>query len=778
MKKIKKLYHTHKKSLLALLIITIVYLVIVSLITKNKYLFASTTDYETQHYLLPEYFRNLFYDTKKLIPDFAMNLGGGQNIFYFSYYGLLSPIILLSYLFPKVAMIDYLAIAISVVVILSTFFTYLFLRKNKYRHSTSLLGALLFLCSAPLIYHAHRHIMFISYFPFLLLALFGVDQLLEKKKTTLLAISIGLMIMTSYYFSVAGIVVIIIYFVYKQSNLEKTNTPQEKVKAFLPIIKPIFLGLLLGMVIILPTAYCLLTGRGANTHPSLWNLFIPSPKFMYTAYSPGITVLQLLLLLAPLVVKKSKKSLKYLTVTLLIVFSVPICNYLLNGTLYLNAKSLIPFLPLVILIIAWSIEHISRHKKQLISVLLLMSFLICLFVNSTDTLIKKEAKNKIEEQTYHNLVTKLLQEDKTIYRIGNLTNSKSNLNKVYATKELKSSIYSSTQNKNYQKFYSEIAKTNQKYRNNMMVSTSDNILLQAQVGEKYLITEKQLQTGYRKIKKVNNLNLYKNNLALPLGYILKQKQKMTAYPDNLLSTWVFEKDIKKYKQKATISVLKQENISYQTSKKNIKIKAKDKAKLLVKIKEDITNQLVFISFKNKNNTSCQTHHKDQKIIINKIENKLTCKEWKYHNQNYTFHYVLTSPQELTIEITPGTYELEDIKIELFPLDKLTKENIIPLDITKIKDNYLEGSITSEEKNQLVLSFPYDKGYKIMVDGKETIYTKTNNNFIGIPITKGTHSIKLTYEAPYKKLGLLVTLLGLIIVLGDSMIKKYNKIVRK
>ena len=61
-----------------------------------------------QHSVIPDYFRQQFYDTGKLIPEFAPNLGGGQNIYNFAYYGLLSLLILSSYLLPFIRMEDYL----------------------------------------------------------------------------------------------------------------------------------------------------------------------------------------------------------------------------------------------------------------------------------------------------------------------------------------------------------------------------------------------------------------------------------------------------------------------------------------------------------------------------------------------------------------------------------------------------------------------------------------------------------------------------------------------
>ena len=70
----------------------------------------SDLDWVNQHSVLPDYFRQRFYDTGQLFPDIMWNLGAGQNIYNFSYYGLFNPIIWISYLLPFVPMSLYIQI--------------------------------------------------------------------------------------------------------------------------------------------------------------------------------------------------------------------------------------------------------------------------------------------------------------------------------------------------------------------------------------------------------------------------------------------------------------------------------------------------------------------------------------------------------------------------------------------------------------------------------------------------------------------------------------------
>ena len=49
-------------------------------------IFGAKVDWLSQHSVLPDYFRQQFYQTGQFFPEYAANIGGGQNIYNFSYY--------------------------------------------------------------------------------------------------------------------------------------------------------------------------------------------------------------------------------------------------------------------------------------------------------------------------------------------------------------------------------------------------------------------------------------------------------------------------------------------------------------------------------------------------------------------------------------------------------------------------------------------------------------------------------------------------------------------
>lgn len=768
MKKIKK----YKNDILMILLFSAIYIIIALILTHGDFLFASTTDFATQHYIFPEYFRTLFYDTKDLLPDFAPNIGGGQNIYNFSYYGLLNPIILVSYLLPNIPMIYYLIGASFIIVVSSAFLFYKFLKFHNFKNSTCIITSLLFIFATPILFHAKRHIMFISYFPFLIGGLFGVNRFINKKKTDLLIICTTLIIFTSFYYSVSAILVLIIYGIY---SYIKENNKNELPKFLMKFAIPFIISILISAILLLPTAYTLIEGRGESiTQLEKWMLLIPNFKFLFNAYGPGLSLLEFILITMLIIDKDIKKETRMLALMLVIMFLFPIFNYILNGTLYINSKSLIPFLPLALLLIAISLEKILKNEKLIKIYLIISTCLITIIVNFNDTLILKSKVEEKKEQDYQSLINKITTKDKSFYRIGNETYMPHSINKVYNIKEYKSSVYSSTQNSKYQNWIQKIQKNNQPYRNNMIQALSGNTLSEAMMGEKYIISIKKLNDGYSLIDKKGKLYLYENNFALPIIYASKKtlnekKINKLKYPENIIAEYT--KDIPKENnlEKVEFEVKNTKNLTITKQKKIVKIKALTNAKMTVIPKESLEDKILFITFKNKFNKGCHHNKNDQTITINNIKNKLTCRDWKYHNKNYTFHYVLISPKQLDITYEEAYYKLDEIEIYAIPKSLLTerKEEITPvkIDYDNTKGDKIVATINVEEKSNIEVAIPYDKGFTIKVDGKKTKYKESTQNGMTFKVSKGKHKIEINYKSPLKDLASIISVIGIILWIG-------------
>lgn len=783
MKKNKEL----KKDIIAILLYILTFIMVYSILTENNHIFASNIDFKTQHYLIPEYFRMQFLNTKNLLPDFSLNLGSGQNIYYLSYYGLLNPIILISYLFPKIKMLDYIIISSSLIVILSTILFYFFLKSHHYNFKTRFLTAFIFLCASPLIFHAKRHIMFINYFPFLITGLIGIDKYFEKKNILLLSISIALITYTSYFYSISSLVTLFIYFIYKYLKLKKKNFIKETLK----IAPPVLIGILMASLIIFPTMYCLLQGRNSSSNNiNLLTLIIPKIYLLYSSYSMGLTLITLIALIV--MFNNQKKEIKFLARTILIISSIPIFNYILNGTLYINGKSLIPLIPLALIPTAEFIQKIFAEKKVLKSTILTLyiiisSFTICLTANLQDKLMTKEDIQNKDYQTTEELTNYIIKKDNSFYRINNLVAPKENINKITNINEYKTTMYSSTYNSNYKTFYYKTLNNNRQFRNDFMISSSNNLLSQSILGEKYIITKQKLD-NLELIKEKNGIYLYRNKNALPIGYAtpniidIKTFESLN-YPTNslvLLNNIVVDnKNIKQntnipIKKETTMDyeILEQKNLEIENKNNSTTIKAKNNNHLKLRLKTNPKNKIILIKFKLKNNN----YNNDLSIIINDEKNTLTSKKWKYNNKNLIFNYYIYNTNILDIHIKEGNYNLKDFKTYILDYEEINKKELQEFIINKnkTKGNIIDGTINIKENSYFNISIPYDKGFKILLDNKYIEYEKTNQNFIGFPISKGKHNITIKYNAPYKKISIIISLISSItLIIVQIIYKKYS-----
>ena len=333
-------------------------------------IFGAKVDWLSQHSVLPDYFRQQFYATGKIFPEFAPNLGGGQNIYHFAYYGLYSPLILPSYLFPFVKMSDYIMVISIIGLTVSVLLFYYWLKSRKMDTGVAFIISLMFLLAGPMIGQYSGQIMFVDYMPFLCLALIGVDRYFEKEKSGLFTVSVFLMIMTSFYFSIGGMLALVLYGLHRY--FEQREGCRVTVRGFLVdglcFVRPMILAVLMSSFFLVPTVLALAGGRSKGQNISLTTLFVPQitvERFAYSIYGIGLTTLVITVLITGLLYRKVYE--RVLAYGCVIVLVIPVFAYLLNGGLYIRDKVFIPFLPLLCYLIAIYLEKCRKEKLSLIA---------------------------------------------------------------------------------------------------------------------------------------------------------------------------------------------------------------------------------------------------------------------------------------------------------------------------------------------------------------------------------------------------------------------------
>ena len=789
-------------------------------IIRNHCLFASTTDWFKQHVTFANYFRNLFYETGNLFPNFSPHLGAGENIFYIAYYGLFNPIILISYILPFIKMEYFIIVSSLLIIVTSTILLYYFLKRNKINADLAFIISLLFLFSACFIYHSHRQIMFVNYMPFLIAGLIGVIRYFEKKKSLLLIINICLMILTSYYYSVGGILCIFLYGIYYYI---KTNNKFSIKDIFLFIFR-IILGILLASFLLLPVAYIILNGRESSGITLLSEYFIPRfdiKTILYNGYGLGLTSICWLALVYNTLF--GKKENRFLSIILIILTIFPIFNFVLNGGLYLNGKVFIPLMPLYLLLIAYTLKNIKSKKTswkyyvigivisfifikvkdnylflavdvlatlaalfafgkyknvKILYVIVILSIFICYKTNKNDEYLSYEEYNKITKYLKYDINNYLNNDDNIIYRYENDYYPNDSVNYTYAKNDYHTSMYSSTTNKYYQNSFYDTFNNNNISRNSFVVKQTNNLFFDKFMGVKYLLTN-NVPYGYKMLKDYDKVALYENDNVNSIAYFnehvlskeeydkLDFNQQLEAFTNNIITdnkTSNPNLDFKSSLENINYTVQKKKKLSIKTEDDKYIIKAKNNNELILKLDESIVDKILIIRFKIDDKEKY-----DRKITINNVKNVLTDYTWKYYNNNETFDYIISSNdpiEELKITFTKGTYSIYDIKTYLIDNSYFESGDITNLNITNnnLNNGILQGNIEVLNDGYFIYTIPYDDGFSIYVDDNKVEYEKVNDAFIGFPLEKGSHTIKLEFKAPYFDLGKIISISSLIIVI--------------
>lgn len=812
-------------------------------------IFGAKVDWLSQHSVLPDYFRQQFYATGKLFPEFAANLGGGQNIYHFAYYGLYSPLILPSYLLPFVKMSDYI-MAVSITgLTASVLLFYYWLKSRKTDTGTAFILSLMFLLAGPMIGQYSGQIMFVDYMPFLCLALIGVDRYFKQEKSGLFTVSVFLMIMTSFYFSIGGMLSLVLYGLHRYFEQREGNrvTVRSFLRDGLCFVRSMILAVLMSGFFLVPTALALTGGRSKEQNTSFASFFIPQitvERFSYSIYGIGLTTLVITVLLTGLLYRKVYE--KVLTYGCVIVLVIPVFAYLLNGGLYIRDKVFIPFLPLLCYLISIYLEKcrkrelsfiagmipyiittifvymarnqfvskgigesiwkvllaesilflicyvlycaLKRYHKETKEILMLaLPSVICLAVTMNtfyqmkpDRYVSRKLYRDVVEEQNRQAVKEALKDDDGYYRteqMGSDDENAADLNRIWDVDQNITSIYSSAYNPDYQTFRQKTFGLEEPFRNGMMQSVSKNPVFQRMMGVRYIVSDSDVP-GYTLVKKCGTTGIYQNKDAAPVMYatdrvMTEEEYKKLTFPYNQTAFLEYAV-VGEHTESSDQNIMTAyEPVSLKMANNRTTGGAEQKT-----MQQEGQKQILFLRFRVDN-----AHpNKDVAVWINGIRNKLSAKDHVYYNENKIFTYAVPlkdGEDNISVTFGKGKYRLRHVQAYLGSLperSELLYQSEIQVDKKQTEDNVIQGTIRVKKDGWFITSIPYDKHFKIYIDGKETEIQKVNTAFLGCKIESGNHELKIIYHAPGTTTGKVLSLIGIagfVLVLVQEKRKQKN-----
>ena len=294
------------------------------------------------------------------------------------------------------------------------------------------------------------------------------------------------------------------------------------------------------------------------------------------------------------------------------------------------------------------------------------------------------------------------------------------------------------------------------------------------LGMKYLFVRpgEVSQSDFEYYKSIGTIDLYRNYSALPIGYMVSEKAEDILYQTNnpfeTQNNWiaatmedpvtVFEEVKQSGKVQLNGCTSTYENggtVSYEM------VETKDDNMVYYIVPEKdmdlyvfITgNQIERITIKSGEEIRCSDKLNSQIIHVGQVEEGVP----------------VTISLRIKSAVTTGQIRMMAAAFNEQAFEQYYKAmSQNPYEVEEHTSNFVKGTIDVDEKGIFFTSIPYDKGWKITVDGKKLEQEETiaiADAFLGFPLEEGTHEIELAYTPVGFIIGRNITFIGIGVYVG-------------
>lgn len=780
-------YKYHALSFLIPLLILIIYVVSQKVLLFNLI----AADLREQYIFLFDYFKDVLDGTSSIFYHFGRGLGGSMYGTFFYY--LSCPLNLVLVFSNENNIYLFLLGLIFLKISLCGFTMYIYLSKsNKNDKFINLLLAILYsLMTYNLVYYYQMMWLDVTYLA--PLVVLGLDRIIQNKKSTCYIIFLFLCILCNYYISYMLCLFLCIYFIFRIITKYNIKKDKKKIKEITKkfIISSLLAGLLASFVIF-PVLYELKNTYRSEVFfdydlilnpfnsiarfgivESDYNYYVKFFPHIFCGFIPIIIIINyfmkvrdknkkyiayiltffFLSFILPsfiklwhgleipyhlfhrwsflfslfMIIMAAEKYKKLKMFSLNEIFKISIFYYLLitlsilfssvdKFNIYLLFVNFLLFLLTFIFMNYVKINDKLFYKSMLFIVTIVSIYILMYFefeVNYTRTVNSDMKEFNLSYQNREKFRKQLSSLNKEYYRVGG--NLKYTTNESFGIINGRNTLFLSINPKNLIQFYlnSGFISTANEY-----LDTESQVVLNPLLGIQYWYGNTE-DENY-KLFKEEDTKILKNKYQFSLGYIVNYNKVKVNYSNpfeyqNSLFKMIYGKSVwKKYNDEL-------DNDVYFYVKDLICDK----------------NEYMYITTDTETIDYC-TVWGIKKIDINSI------KKIDVDNKDITDDdFILYSIDK-------------DAANEM--LENLSKKQI---NITKIEKNKLNFTIDSEKNDTLLLTIPYDKGWKIYVDGKEANYFELMDTFIGLKLNKGKHHVKMVYYPKYLTFGIIVSCIDLI-----------------
>ncbi len=777
-------------------------LILILIFCLNGMLFDKTilvSDLLAQYYIFLTKLIDYFKGTGTLLYTFDFGLGG--SMFSVCAYYLISITNLLLNFFSYDNLYLYITIIIIIKMALCGVTMCHYLEYNFPNKKNIYLFSFSYVLSTYLLTN-YFQIMWLDCYILAPLILLGIDKIIEEDNPLLYGVTLALAILSNYYMGFIICFFSVMYYIYK--NLLKHN----KLKNVTTYVITSILAGMMTMIINFTAFIEIMNSSRVNSISTGFNTDLAkiiSGFFIGNAMEPilnynhpklYIGIFLVLLLFLYFINKKISKREKVVSgifigmILLFMVFNVLNSIWHAFSTpIGFNCRYVYLVNIVLIFLACKSFENIDDIPKRNYLIFLYFFFIICFVVFITNTnelyfiilnllfvalycimLFSKETKKTILTVFVIELCINgyfTYNEFETLDSLNNMLDSEfteiinkiqENEKDIFYRMDFKRSSSRTNENILYDyhsasSWLSTIKNSDLKFLNKINYDTSINSynfsnydITNSLFGIKYYADDVKFAENNKDefIASYNDMNIYKNENALGLGYIVDEKVKNSL---DCISSYECQEQI----------------INYMTNDDSIIYEELNVKKINDLVSEHYVenDQLIYayIETKSEESVNIAAYFNDEFLVgatndfmINNII-KMNGVLPKNYNIGDKIEIILTANNNSLYDTIVKFYNY-NYDVYLNKINKLKEKQ---LELSYFSDEYIKGTI--EGGGVLFTSIPYSDNWKVYVDGNKVNTYNLFDMFLGVDVAEGQHTVEFKYEVSSFKVGITISLVS-------------------
>ncbi len=819
------------KQRISILYVAIIVVVIFIILFLNNIEIASTGDFVSQTLSMTEFFKQNLIASGDIFPQLNMNGGLGQSFVTTFYYGFFDPFVRMYY-FWSGSFLSYKQFIMITQIILSMLIMYEILKDYDWKYKIT--GTLLVGFSGYFLRTQSYYFIFSNSFLYFLLMVLGIKKMFEGKSSFFYILGWSLLISINL---PGAFAVMMFLGLYVLLLVTEKNYDKEKIlKVFKRFLVATIIGMLLTAFIWIPQVEYLLMGSREQSVQNIPFITSVKESFNYIT-SQRIFLYELTYMTIFLYILKPNKKHLLIFIIFIILFISPWFIYFANGFQKINSKgyiyaivpytiwmlqllknkeiklehiiyslflSLITYYNLILgilslLVVLASLRYKINKIYPIIYILIIANLLIILNLNVKLIFIYRLI-------TLYAIISMIIlikfkKGNFLYYIIIPFFITSSILGNMKSETQLKSEKFSENI-KEYNKIieYQKDKKLDM-YRDSYIIDNIKRSMIfnlqtnlsnpnyYTSIVNPYLIDSLSNYTDFQKvnhndfhIKFANSYvlenqfsfgNQSENNIVKkPIFYgtntlfnsdYIKSVNKSTNLLYFFNGTYVEDSlnspnlDLDKYK------LVGDQTIEVNTTKESINLQNLNKGELIISAKIDeseefITNNPIILN-------------------VNGQLNKTMYFQGILRNEQLTWYLPITEPNSnIKYSSNLDGINLKDLNIYYIPLDQLAKieeDIIMPYNFSYDLNNSYSFEVDMPKQGYISTTLPFDKGYKVEVNGEEVEAEIVNKSYLGFKVPKGNSKIKINYKIHNIGIYLSISLLALVYMIYKGVRRCYQ-----